>query len=116
MLAAANVNYKLAVGRNRNTRQLLPVIHSVVCKFTRAKVRSFRNPDVALSLLIECPRDARAGSGGGQFVRERVALHLLDCKLIGLRDGDDGCGEDDRDGDECAARPCEWHKSFDLSV
>jgi hypothetical protein len=78
VIASAYVDDEAAVRGEGEARDLLAVVRRVAREAAGRELRPFRDPDVALPLLVERPGDPAAGGGGGQLVRERVALHVRD--------------------------------------
>src|SRR5712671_4577835 len=67
---AADIDDSVRVGRETQFRDWLAVVFQVRSKPPCAERCPFRDPDVALPFLVECPCDAIGRLGSGQIVRE----------------------------------------------
>ena len=79
VIAAANVDDRLAVLRKRQVRQFLPVVCRVVRQPSRRRTRSFSDVDVADAALVERPRDRRSA---GDAIRLSGVGRLSTCSTV----------------------------------
>ena len=72
VIAAAHVDDRLAVGRERQARQFLPFVAGIRRDPARLKVRSVGGVNVSTASLVERPRDRGALRRRNQVVGERI--------------------------------------------
>src|SRR5882672_997722 len=80
--AAASVHKRAAIGRERERRNFLPIVFEIGREAPGFEIRTFGDPDVALALLVERPRDAIAGFRRGQIRRKWSAHDLLERETL----------------------------------
>src|SRR2546430_11078536 len=59
--AAADINKGAAIGRERERRNFLAIVFEIGREATGFEIRTFGNPNIALALFVERPRDTTAG-------------------------------------------------------
>src|SRR5260221_2681694 len=80
--AAASVNERIAIGRERDRKNFLAIIFYIGREATGLEIRTFGNPDIALALFVERPRDTIAGFRRGQIRRKWSAHDLLEREAL----------------------------------
>src|SRR5882724_12151701 len=80
--AAASVHERVAIGRERDRRNFLTVVFEIGREATGFEIRTFGDPDIALALFVERPRDATAGFRRSQIRWEWSAHDLLEREVL----------------------------------